>query len=79
MAVTPGVSVASVKENAATLTPGVTTIKSVHVTQLRTALSEAYAAAGRPSPTYTDAGLVAGYSIKAAHINELRDAVVALE
>ncbi len=62
-----------------TLTPGATTIKGVHITQLRTALSEAYAAAGRPSPTYTDPGLVAGYSIKAVHINELRDAVVALE
>jgi subtilisin family serine protease len=62
-----------------TLTPGVTAIKGVHITQLRTALSEAYAAAGRPSPTYTDPGLVAGYSIKAVHINELRDAVVALE
>ena len=63
----------------ATLAPGVTTINGVHITQLRNALSEVYAAAGRPSPAYTDPGLVAGYSIKAVHINELRDAVVVLE
>jgi hypothetical protein len=56
------------------------TVKTVHLTELRTALQEAYAAAKRPTPAFTDPTIVAGSTlIRAAHVTELRDAVVALE
>ena len=52
----------------------------MHLVELRTALNEAYQAAGRTLPTYTDLTLVAGVTvIKALHLNELRTAVRALE
>ena len=63
-----------------TLVPGVTPIKGVHLTELRTALAEAYVVRGRPAPGYTDAAVTAEASaIKAVHVTQLRDAILALE
>jgi hypothetical protein len=46
---------------------------------MRTALSQAYLAAGRTAPTFSDSPLTAGATyVRAAHIAELRAAVVAL-
>jgi Tol biopolymer transport system component len=60
-----------------------TTAQAVHVTELRTALQQAYAAAGPSAPAlspFTDSTLVPQSTlIKAAHIQELRNAVFALE
>jgi hypothetical protein len=54
-------------------------VKAVHLTELRVALNQAYQAASRPVPTYTDAAVAAGVTvIKAIHLNELRAAVRAL-
>jgi len=54
-------------------------VKAVYLTDLRTALSQAYQAAGRTSPAYTDPTVGAGLAvIKAIHLNELRAAVRAL-
>jgi hypothetical protein len=61
-----------------TLTVGTTVVKAVHVTDLRTALNQAFDAAALPKPTYTDTNLT-GVLVKAAHINELRAAVIDLE
>ena len=48
--------------------------------ELRTALADAYAAAGQPAPRWTDAAPAAGATpIRAAHLMELRAAVTALE
>ena len=48
--------------------------------ELRSALVEAYRAAGRAAPRWTDASPSAGTSpIRAAHVTELRAAVLALE
>ena len=63
----------------ATIAMGAASIKAVHITDLRTALDQAYTAAGRPLPTYTDPGLVPGTTIKVAHIAELRAAIIAIE
>ncbi len=50
------------------------------MTQLRRALVEAYAAAGRAVPAWTDESTVPGLTpIRATHLTELRRAVVALE
>jgi hypothetical protein len=55
-------------------------IKAIHITELRAALTEAFTAAGRSAPSFTDPALTTGsIFIKAAHINELRDAVRQLE
>ena len=63
-----------------TLTPGTSTAKVAHVTDLRTALNQAYQAAGRALPTYTDPTLApGGATIKAIHLDELRTAVSALQ
>lgn len=57
-----------------------TIARAVHVEDLRTALQQAYASAGQPAPGFTDVSLVPQSSvIKALHLMELRDAVVALE
>jgi hypothetical protein len=61
------------------LVPGVTPVRAVHLTELR-ALGEAYAAAGRPAPGYTDAVVTAGATaMRAVHLQELRRAAAALE
>jgi glucose/arabinose dehydrogenase len=52
----------------------------VHVADLRTALQDAFVAAGQSAPGFTDPALVPQSSvIKAAHIIELRDAILSLE
>jgi hypothetical protein len=62
------------------LGPG-TLVRVAHVADLRTALQQAYEAAGRPDfPNLTDPVLSPGITpIRAAHIQQLRQAVVALE
>ena len=51
-----------------------------HLLEPRQALAAAYAAAGRAAPTSSDVGPVAGTTpIRAAHLMELRAAVLALE
>jgi hypothetical protein len=54
-------------------------IRAPHITDLRTALAQAYLAFGQTPPTYTDPGLGAGTTIKAVHIAELRAALTAIE
>ena len=57
-----------------------TPARAVHLTELRAALGEAYAAAGRPAPGYTDAAVTAGVTaMRAVQLQELRAAVAALE
>ena len=61
------------------LTPGVTPVRLAHLLELREAIAAAYVAAGRGAPAWTDAAPMAGTTIRAAHLNELRAAVTALE
>ena len=63
-----------------TLVSGVTPVQALHLTELRTALDQAYQVAGRgPRPTYTDPTIVAGETIiKASHLIQLRAALLAL-
>jgi hypothetical protein len=56
------------------LTTG-TTVKAVHVTQLRTAVNAMRAAAGLLAQTFTDPGLASGTPIMAAHLTDLRSAL----
>ena len=64
----------------ATITPEVTPVKAVHLTELRTALNEAYRAANRDVPAYTDPVITPRVTpIRLVHMTELRKAVVALE
>ena len=64
----------------ATITPEVTPAKAVHLTELRTALNEAYRAANRDVPAYTDPVITPRVTpIRLVHMTELRKAVVALE
>jgi hypothetical protein len=52
-------------------------IRALHITELRTAVDEARTALGLPAMTYTDPTIVPGVTMaKAAHLNELRTAVV---
>ena len=53
-----------------------TWIKAVHVYDLRSALQQAYTAAGVPPPIYSEPAITV---IKAAHIHELRSAILSLE
>ena len=52
-----------------------TSVKALHVTQLRTAANALRAAAGQGAQAFTDPALAAGTSIKVAHITELRTAI----
>jgi hypothetical protein len=55
-------------------------IKAVHLTELRTAIGQVYTAKNQAAPQYTDSVIVAQVTpARAAHIEELRSAVVALE
>lgn len=56
--------------------PQVTTMRAVHVEELRTALTTVYVFAGAPAPVFTDSSL-AGIHVKAVHLAEIRDAAVA--
>lgn len=59
---------------------GSTAIRAQHVADLRAALSQAYTAAGRPLPTYSDPTPTAGVTvIRASDIAEIREAVEAIE
>ena len=59
------------------ITVGETPIKAVHLTELRSALTQAYGACSLSPPPYTDPVIVRGVTgIKAAHWTELRDAGV---
>lgn len=51
------------------------TIKRVHVDELRTALASARAALGLAAATFTDPVLTSATKVKAAHIQQLREAV----
>ena len=62
-----------------TLIAGVTPVAAVHVSQLRAALVQAYEAAGATPPGFGAEPMQTGRSIRAAHVNELRRAVEALE
>lgn len=58
----------------------VTSVRRMHLLELRQALAEAYRAAGRTAPRWTDPlPALATTPIRAAHLMELRAAVVALE
>jgi hypothetical protein len=57
-----------------------TAVKAVHITELRSALNEAYVQAGIAPPSYSAPALAPGATvIRAADVNELRSAVLALE
>jgi glucose/arabinose dehydrogenase len=62
-----------------TLSIGHSLVRVVHILELRTAVREAYLAAQRSPPSYTDHSLVAGMAVRAVHLAELRTAVVTLE
>jgi len=58
----------------------VTPVRAQHILGLRTALSEAYTAAGIAQPIYTDPTLTVGTTtVKAAHIAEVRAAILSIE
>jgi glucose/arabinose dehydrogenase len=63
----------------APLSPGSSLIRALHVSQMRSALDDVYVARIVTPPVYTDPALGAGMTIRAVHISELRQAVVALE
>ena len=58
---------------------GVTPVRAVHFLELRAALNQAYSAARRSPPGYTDALLAGVTPIAALHVEELRRAVRLLE
>jgi microcystin-dependent protein len=60
----------------ATLPSGTAVIRAEHVSDLRAALTQACAAGGLPLPVFAEP-IVAGTVIKAAHVTELRNAVLA--
>jgi hypothetical protein len=55
-------------------------ILAAHLTELRAALGQVYTSMGRSAPAYTDPVLTPGVTpMKAVHVMELRDAVIAVE
>jgi hypothetical protein len=60
------------------VTPRATRVRSVHVTELRSALAAVYTAKGQTPPTYTDPAITSATTIKKVHIAELRAAVLAI-
>ncbi len=62
-----------------TLTANSTTIQVGHISELRASLAEAYAKAGMTLAAFTDPTLTTSTPIKRIHIQELRDALGALE
>jgi len=65
--------------NDPTLTGGTSIVRAQHIVDIRTALSQVYAALSLTPPTYTDPALSIGTTIKAVHIEELRAAIIAIE
>ncbi len=63
----------------AILVASTTQVQAVHILELRQALQDVFVARMEVEPTYTDPVSLVGVPIKAAHIQELRDAVVGLE
>ena len=64
------------------ITAGVTPVKLVHLLELRSALAATYAAEGRAAPRWSDTAPTGGATpipIRAAHLMELRAAVLGLE
>jgi hypothetical protein len=61
------------------LSVGETPIRAVHILELRAALAEAYDAAKRTAPTYSDPVPGTGVVVMATAIMELRAAVIAIE
>lgn len=57
------------------LLPGTTSMKTVHITQLRTAVNAVRAAAGLAPASFTDPSLTVGSWMKAIHITQLRTAL----
>ena len=55
-----------------------TTIRAVHITELRTYLDNAATALGFGTSPYTDPGLTTGLVIKRIHIEELRQRIRAI-
>ena len=62
-----------------TLVTGETRMLAQHLIDLRTALSQAYTAAGQTPPSYVEMIEAGVTPVKALHIAELRAAVIALE
>jgi hypothetical protein len=61
------------------LTPQTTVVRAIHVTKLRQALDEVYAAASLPPPNYTDQVITPGVTVvKGVHITEIRQYLNAL-
>jgi hypothetical protein len=63
----------------ASLTPGTSVILLQHLDDLRTALSQAYVASGRAALIFSESPAAGTTPIRAAHVAELRAAVIALE
>jgi hypothetical protein len=62
------------------LAAGATTIKRVHLVELRAAVAAVYSARGLTAPAWTDPTITAAATlVRAVHITELRAAVLALE
>jgi len=58
----------------------VTRVRLVHLLELREALAEEFVAAEQVAPRWTDAAPTAGSTpVRAAHLSELRAAVMVLE
>jgi hypothetical protein len=57
------------------MTSGVTTIKAVHITELRSRIDALRVANGIAAKGWTDPALAAGTPIRAVHINDLRSAL----
>ena len=76
--VTPGFTVGSqsiVPFTDPTLSPGVTLIRAVHITELRTRIDAVRARFALGAFGYTDPGPVSGVMVKAVHIQQLRTAL----
>ncbi|HEY3382484.1 MAG TPA: S8 family serine peptidase [Vicinamibacterales bacterium] len=62
-----------------TLVSRATVVKAQHITELRAALAEAYGAATRFAPVYTDSTLTPAQTrVAATHITEIRNAILSL-
>ncbi|MDT5293911.1 MAG: manganese oxidase, partial [Acidobacteriota bacterium] len=58
----------------AALTPGVTPLKAVHMTELRQTVNSVRRAAALPDAAWTDANLV-GATVRGVHVQEMRDSL----
>jgi hypothetical protein len=58
-----------------TLSPFATMIRAVHILELRLFLEDAASRLGLAAGTYTDPGLTSGFTIKRAHLEDLRQRI----